>query len=155
MLYGNINNEGFEYLHPVLRKSIEFLKGKDFVSIEPQKIEIDGDNIFVSVMDSKSDYIENRIVEAHDKYIDIQFSPKGREIIGYSDRVDSLEVTENNLDTKDIVKFKNAVNEKFIRLEEGSYAIFFPSDVHRPACCIDEPEDIRKVVVKVKYELLK
>ena len=31
----------------------------------------------------------------------------------------------------------------------GSYAIFFPQDVHRPACIKNKETAIRKIVVKV------
>jgi YhcH/YjgK/YiaL family protein len=34
-------------------------------------------------------------------------------------------------------------------MTEGSYAIFFPQDVHRPGCIKNKATPIRKVVVKV------
>jgi YhcH/YjgK/YiaL family protein len=38
-------------------------------------------------------------------------------------------------------------------MNPGDFAIFFPSDVHRPACEVSGPETIRKVVVKVRFAL--
>jgi len=36
----------------------------------------------------------------------------------------------------------------------GSYAIFFPQDVHRPACHKTVATPIRKIVVKVAISVL-
>jgi len=38
-------------------------------------------------------------------------------------------------------------------MEAGSFAVFFPWDIHRPACAINEPASIRKVVVKIRLSL--
>ncbi len=155
MLFGNIYTEAEQHLHPVLKKAIEWLKDTDFSSLEPQKIVIDGDNMFVNILDATSDVVENKKVEAHNKYIDIQFSPNGGEIIGYGLFDESLEVTSDRLEEKDVINYATAKDEKFLVLDKGCYGIFFPSDLHRPGCCVDAPADIKKVVVKIKYELLK
>lgn len=156
MLFGNIHTEGFEHLHPALKKGFDFLKNTDFENMEPGKIEIDGDNIFAMISETNSDYHENRRMEAHVKYIDIQFSVSGNEIIGTGVMGDNLKVTEDKLEEKDIVFYDNAVNEELLTMEKGSYAVFFPCDLHRPNCCTNNtPAPIKKVIVKVKYELLK
>ncbi len=156
MLFGNVNTESFEHLHPVLKKACEFLKNTNFESMEPQKIEIDGDNMFAILSEPSSDFYKNRRVEAHNKYIDIQFSVSGNEIIGSGVKNDSLKAIEDKLEEKDVIFYDNAINEELLVMEKGSFAIFFPSDLHRPNCCTDEnPTQIKKVVVKIKYELLK
>ncbi len=156
MIFGNVHTEGFEHLHPVLQKAIKFLKETDFESLEPQKFEIDGDNMFATLMHAKSDYHDNRRVEAHVKYIDIQFSISGNEIIGTGVLDDTIKVTEENLEAKDIIFYDGAANEELLVMKKGSYAILFPVDLHRPNCCTDNtPADIKKVVVKIKHELLK
>lgn len=156
MIFGNIYSECEQHLHPALQKAINFLKETDFNNIKAQKIIIDGDNMYASIMDAKTDYKQNRRPEAHNKYIDIQFSISGGEIMGYGLYDEKLKVTENKLDEKDVIFYDGAINERFATMESGSYMILFPSDVHRPNCCVNEtPQAIRKVVVKVKYELLK
>ena len=37
----------------------------------------------------------------------------------------------------------------------GSYAVFFPEDVHRPFCQMDGPEDIKKIVIKIKLDTVR
>ncbi len=155
MLYGSIYSEGHQHLHPVLKKAIDFLKETDFSNMEPQKIEIDGDTIFANILSTTSNYVDEKKVEAHKKYIDIQFSPNGGEVIGCCPVSDELEVTNDRLEEKDVINYADGIDEEFLVMEKGSYGIFFPTDAHRPGCCLEEPEDIQKVVVKVKYEALK
>lgn len=35
-------------------------------------------------------------------------------------------------------------------MTDGCYAVFFPEDVHRPCCMMDAPEDVKKIVLKVR-----
>ncbi len=50
-------------------------------------------------------------------------------------------------DSKDCVFYGG--DASFIRLGEGTFAIFFPDDLHMPGTGVS-PSPVRKVVVKVK-----
>ncbi|MDU5262508.1 MAG: YhcH/YjgK/YiaL family protein, partial [Clostridium celatum] len=52
--------------------------------------------------------------------------------------------------------YKNNQNarETHLEMEEGSYAVFYPHDVHIPAIMKDESMIIRKIVIKVKVSTL-
>ena len=45
-------------------------------------------------------------------------------------------------------------NECFIEARPGCYSVFFPEDIHRPACASGQPMTVRKVVVKISVKLL-
>ena len=45
-------------------------------------------------------------------------------------------------------------NESTLTMTPGSFAVFFPSDVHRPGCLLDQSATVRKVVIKVRASLL-
>ncbi|WP_243152560.1 YhcH/YjgK/YiaL family protein [Clostridium butyricum] len=66
------------------------------------------------------------------------------------------EVDENLLETRDLIFYKNNENarETHLEMEEGSYAVFYPHDVHIPAIMKDESMTIRKIVIKVKVSTL-
>lgn len=66
------------------------------------------------------------------------------------------EVDENLLETRDLIFYKNNENarETHLEMEEGSYAVFYPHDVHIPAIMKDESMVIRKIVIKVKVSTL-
>ena len=50
--------------------------------------------------------------------------------------------------------FRSDVHEIMLPMTDGCYAIFFPEDVHRPCCMMDAPEDVKKIVLKVRVDSL-
>lgn len=154
MIYGNINNLGNKGTYPeIIYKALEYLKSKDFNNIEPGKYEIEGNNVYVSITDTKTDIVKNKKAESHVKYLDIQFSPNGDEIMGFAIDDGNNEIIENKLDEKDVLKYSIVNNEKFIKMNPNDFFVFYPWDIHRPGCTETEPKDIRKVIVKIKMDM--
>ena len=73
----------------------------------------------------------------------------------YPDRGDN-EVLKDCLEEKDTLYYKEnpGSGEVMLPLVPGSYGIFFPEDVHRPFCQVDGPEDIKKIVIKIRMSTL-
>ena len=92
--------------------------------------------------------------EVHREYIDVQFLVQGREKIGVASDTGKNAVAEDLLAQRDLLFYAGMENESTLTMTPGSFAVFFPSDVHRPACAFEQPETIRKVVVKVRLSLL-
>lgn len=155
MIYGNINNLGKLSAYPEkIQKALQYVKDNDFINMEAGKYEIEGQDMFVQVMDSNADIISNKRPEVHRKYIDLQFTPNGGEIFGFATDTGSNEVDEELFDIKDIKYYKSVENEIFIKTNPGDFFIFYPWDVHRPACVENGPKKIRKVVVKISMNIL-
>jgi len=127
--------------------AFEYLKNTDFSNIEPGKYEIDGDNIFAIVAEYNTKDESEGKLEAHKKYIDVQFVAKGKEFMGYAPLADQQVIDEYN-EQNDITFFIGA--KSFTQIDEGMFAIFFPDDVHLPGIKVDEKSFVKKVVVKVK-----
>jgi YhcH/YjgK/YiaL family protein len=100
-----------------------------------------------SKIDSKP--ISEGNLEAHRKYIDIQFLLSGEEILGYAP-VKGLTVVEEYDPQKDIAFFNTPKEITKVKLEPGLFCILFPDDAHLPGCHLAGPSDARKVVIKVK-----
>lgn len=160
MFYGNVNNDMFEQqiavLPEALRKAIRFLKETDLVSHEPGKfdIELDGMPVILQVLDLETAPRETLRPEIHRKNIDVQFlASGGPERAGYYSDDGTNEVEEDLLDTpRDILFYKSNPNapEGTIEMTPGTYAVYFPWDVHIPAIQTGSaPAPIRKIVVKV------
>jgi len=96
---------------------------------------------------------ENR-PEVHRRYIDIQYLAWGEEKIGIAIDTGNNKVSESLLEQRDIIFYHHCENESFIKMTPGSYAIFFPQDVHRPGCILQTASEIRKIVVKVALTAL-
>ena len=157
MIFGNIkSNENISSYPKAIQKAINYLKENDLVAMAPGRYELDGDNMILQVLDVETSERANLRPEVHRTYIDVQFLAKGKEKIGcYPDMGDN-EIDENLLETRDLIFYKNNENarETHLEMEEGSYAIFYPHDVHIPAIVKNESMIIRKIVIKVKISTL-
>ncbi len=163
MLYGNIYNEFFEKqcaLQPkALSDALHFLKETDLAHHEPGKFDLDLNGVpcILQVLDLKTGKRDTLRPEIHRKYIDVQFlAAGGPEDAGYYSDDGSNEVEEDLLNTpRDILFYKNnpRAREGRICLEVGSFACYFPWDVHIPAIQVGEDSaPICKIVVKVPLE---
>lgn len=151
MICGHINNleQDKPTLAQSLVKGLEYLKNTDFSKLEPGKYEIEGSTIYALVQHNQTAPKLERKVEAHRKYIDIQYLSSGEEIIGFALSNPANEVSEDLLEQKDAIFFKTAKDETDLVLTKGMYAILFPTDLHRPGCTYHNSLAVTKVVVKV------
>lgn len=155
MQFGNINNlENLSIYPKAIQCAINYLKETDFSSKEAGSYEVDGKKLFFQVVDTETGSIEERQAEIHRKYIDIHYSLEGNETIGFAVDSSNNKVKEDLLEERDILFYETAENENFVKMVPGSFAVFYPTDVHRPNCSEQEARKIRKVIAKVSVELL-
>lgn len=87
--------------------------------------------------------------EAHRKYIDIQFLLRGEERV----LVRPLETACCTMpydEGRDAAFYRHdEAGATELRLGNGYFVILFPDDAHEPQLCIDGPQPVRKIVVKV------
>lgn len=147
MIIDDIKNAGFyENVHPDFAKAFEFILTSDFSKLEDGKYEIKGDDIFAIVQQYKTKDKEEAILEAHKKYIDIQYISSGVELIGVSMLDKQTPVVSES--EKDLAFYEG--ESSFIKLKKGMFAIFFPHDLHMPGIKQDQSIAVKKVVLKVK-----
>ena len=162
MIYGNVNNEFFEQQAAVLPKPLKealfYLKNIDLVHHETGAFptEIGGVPMILQVMDLETKTRATCYPEVHRKYVDLQlFISGGPEVSTFfTDRGEEA-VKDDQLNTpRDILFYENrpetAKLEGSVIMEPGSYAIYFPWDVHIPGQCdANGPAKYRKIVLKV------
>ncbi len=147
MIIDHLDNvKHYRSLSERLKKGLEFLEEIDFDTIEPGRYNIEGDEVYAMVQEYETKTPENAKIEAHERYIDIQYVVKGEETMGYALLEDQDIKTPYNAE-KDVVFF-NAEYSKIL-LKEGMFGIFFPTDIHAPGLMTDAPKPVKKVVVKV------
>jgi biofilm protein TabA len=156
MFFGNIKNFGQDQkaLPAAIVKGLKYLKDTDFSKVAVGKYEIDGDKIFALVQEQQTEPKPERKAEAHVRMIDIQFVIDGTEMIGFGLPNAANVVLEDLLEQKDNIFYKNVQDEMELLLTPGTYAIFFPEEVHRPCCRYGAGSQLRKVVVKIAADLL-
>ena len=94
------------------------------------------------------------IIEAHNKYIDIQFTLKGAEGISIFDR-DRLIVSKEYDEIRDVILFEENAEMLMAYTNNlpGFFTMLFPEDAHRPGDKIRGIEEVKKVVIKVKVNM--
>jgi YhcH/YjgK/YiaL family protein len=132
-----------------IRRGLRFLAGTDINSLPAGRVDIDGDRMFALVQDYDTVPKAEKRPESHARYIDIQYVARGREAIGYAPLSGDNPVEENFFDSRDVQFFASVADESDLILGTGAYAVFYPTDIHRPGCIAGAPEKVRKVVVKI------
>lgn len=150
MIYDNLNNIAFyKGLSPDIYEGLKFLR-----LVSPD-IAVGTYQLTPNVKAIVSEYTTKEVnengYEAHQQNIDIQYLLKGKEQIACLP-VEELSETKSYSEETDAA-FYNVVSElspSTFDLRPGYFAIFFPQDGHMPQLCVLEPEDVKKVVVKVR-----
>ncbi len=135
-------------LNPLFAKAFDFLNSPALAALAQGRNEIDGDRLYVMVACSQGRGTHAAPLEAHRKYIDIQFTIAGSELIGWRD-VNQCCLGREAYDAAKDIEFFNDSPQAWITVEPKHFAIFFPSDAHAPLAGEGE---VVKAVVKVALE---
>ncbi len=132
-------------INPLFKQAFEFIQSNDLSKMEPGKTIIDGDKLFISVMEIDGKMPEAAKMESHVKYIDIQVVISGVETMGWTAIEHCTDAIEPYNAEKDLQFFTDKPST-FITVHPGEFAIFFPEDGHAPGI---GNGPIKKAVVKV------
>ena len=139
---------------PAWDLAFEFLKSLT-PEAEEKKYNLQGDDIFAIVMSYETKNPENALLETHRKYVDIQTVLVGSERMECFARDELIVDVPYNESTDAEFYKRTSPGSVGVDVFPGTFVMFFPHDAHMPALMVDEkPERIKKVVVKIKVELL-
>lgn len=148
MIFGNVNNlKEFPFLEEQIKECFEYAENNDLASFEKGSHEIDGERLFVNIVEYITTTPENRFWEAHKNYLDIHVMLHGTEQIdlNFIQNMDVKEFVEKD----DFLPMDGEKNSSVI-LRDGDFLICYPSDGHRTAIAVDGPESIKKAIFKVQ-----
>jgi len=138
------------YISEDLQKALDYIAGTDFSRLANGEYKIDGDRIFARVNTYRTAPRDEKRAEAHEAYIDVQYLARGEEAIWYCPRGVGEEVTVPYSPEKDIAFFSDPGEKDAVHMKEGTFAVFFPWELHRPGCTDEKASDVQKIVVKVR-----
>ncbi|MBG9377010.1 YhcH/YjgK/YiaL family protein [Panacibacter sp. DH6] len=137
----------FSILHPLFSKAFDWLNAAKNTNIEPGKYEIEGDKLFAIVQQYETSDATALHMEAHRKYIDIQYMIEGEELVGLA-FFDNQKIALPYDATKDFLEVSDPP-VCFAPLSAGNFMIFYPTDLHMPCVKVATPATVKKVVIKV------
>lgn len=132
MVVDNLSNAKHYFsLHPLFEKAFEYLKTQDLNQIETSSIQLKGDSLKVSVIETKMKTKSEAKLETHQQYIDIQIPLQQKETFGWRS-IAGLIYSAKGYDAKNDIEFFNDEPSTYFTLLPGEFAIFFPEDGHAP-----------------------
>ncbi|GAA4299051.1 YhcH/YjgK/YiaL family protein [Nibribacter koreensis] len=135
-------------LHPLFEQAFQFLRTTNLLQLSTGKHDLSGDQLFALVSEDKGVPQEQAKLEAHLKYIDIQYVVTGTDRMGWKNLSECSAPSEPYVDDKDIAFYPDRTNT-WLDVPAGSFTIFFPSDAHAPMATT---EVVKKVVLKIAVE---
>ncbi|HUZ46723.1 MAG TPA: YhcH/YjgK/YiaL family protein [Terriglobia bacterium] len=142
------NEERWRKLHPGFAAAFRFLRETKLDQLPDGRQEIDGSRLYALVVRGQGHGQEMAKMEAHRRYIDIQYSATAPDVVGWKQISTCRNPVGPYSEKKDIQFFLDAA-DSWVTVPQGSFAIFFPEDAHAPMA-VDGP--IHKVVVKVAVD---
>ncbi len=137
----------YKALHPGISKALDYLKNTDFMQMAVGRYELEGDKLTAIVNEYATVDAAAEQMEAHRKYIDVQYIVSGAEQMGIACFQNQTISKEYDVE-KDYLLVADAP-DYFIRVSPGMFTIFFPTDLHMPNLIDRESTTVRKVVMKV------
>lgn len=141
------NADIYGAIHPNIARGIAYLRGTDWQEKAPGRYDVDGDNVYAMIQEYETIRMEEGRWEAHQVYTDIQYIVQGAELMGCGDIQTFVPRTNYDAAT-DMSFFEGHAN--FLDMRAGMLAIFFPTDVHMPKIQIALPQQVKKIVLKVR-----
>jgi len=142
------NEERLRKLHPGFGAAFQFLRGTDLHQLPEGRREIDGSRLYALVVRGQGRGQKGAKLEVHRRYIDIQYSLTGPDVIGWKQISTCRNPVEDYNETKDIQFFLDD-SDSWVTIPQESFGIYFPQDAHAPMAA-EGP--IHKVVVKVAVD---
>jgi len=155
MIFAKLNSEP-EFLScpRAIRRALLYLREADLMAMPLGRHDIQGDEMFLNLMEMTTHPFEGSHPEVHRRYIDLMYWPEGGERAGVAPYLGTEKVFEARPEN-DITLLEGVENEFFLTATAGCYAVYFPWDAHRPGLMLgDSPATSRKAVVKISAALL-
>ena len=137
--------ERYYALHPDMELAFAFLA--EAPDLEPGRYELEH-GLFATVSEGDTRQIDGILLEAHRKYIDLQYCIAGGERMAWA------QVQELNLQEEDAEhdNYFYAGTSTALAIRPGMFYVMFPSDGHKAGCHQEFPKHYRKVVVKIPLQ---
>ncbi len=130
-------------------KAFQFLRTQNLENLKPGTYIIDSNNVIATVSEVSPKQKDSTNWEAHRNFNDLQYIINGKASMGIA--------SISGLAAKVIIPYTPADNEtfsvddgKYYVAEPGTFFIFTPKEIHRPAFRVPGFDKIKKIVIKVR-----
>lgn len=151
----SINQEEFSRQYHLNNKywdeAFNYIKTTDLASIAPGTYIIDSNNVYAIIAELKPNPKEQVKWEAHRNFNDLQYIIKGKAMMGVAKVASASAAITMPYDPKTDNENFTVSGEKYYDATPGTFFIFSPKEMHRPAFKAEGYDDaIKKIVIKVR-----
>ena len=148
MIFGNIQNlKEYFFLEDGVFECFRYAKEHDLDGFRKGSHEIEGQRLFVNIVEYETVEAEKRFWEAHREYLDIHLMLEGEEQIDLN-FIQNTDV-KDYVQEDDFLPMEGKKNGSVI-LREGDFLICYPGDAHRTAVAVEGSKKIKKAIFKVR-----
>lgn len=155
MIFGHISSpDTYQHLlaHPIWKQCFDWLKTVD--ANTPAGIQkLKGDDLVVNVHGYDTLPQADCRFESHRHVLDLQYCLRGGELIDWELASRLLPAAPYD-EVKDVQFYQPAAVKTVLHMLPGHFAIFHPSDAHRPKCVDGIHPETFKLVIKVRIAAL-
>ena len=141
------NNEKTK-LDDKIEKAIAFVSKVDVEKAAIGRYDIDQTSYYMIQEYTTKNKLECRL-ESHRDYVDVQWIIKGREEID-TVSIANLVIEEEYNSEKDVMFWKRPMRMQKNILGPNSYVVLYPENAHMPCIEVENPMQIKKIVIKIK-----
>jgi biofilm protein TabA len=135
----------YSSLHPRFPQAFRFLNGLHAQEFGSGRIELEGSSLYALASTQQGKSAAGAFLEAHRRYIDIQYVVSGVEKMGWRPLSLCTQV-KTPYDPEKEIEFFADQPVNWCAVQPGMAAIFFPEDAHAPMVSEDV---IHKIILKV------
>ncbi|MGL5245178.1 MAG: YhcH/YjgK/YiaL family protein [Sarcina sp.] len=139
--------KNYKYLEESILECLLYAKENDLVNFDTACYKIDGDRLFVNIVEYETQNREDRFWEAHKKYVDLHLMLRGKEIIDIN-FIDNLKIKDYE-EESDFLPLEGE-QSAYVTLEDNDFLVCYPEDAHRTAIKVGGQEKIKKAIFKIK-----
>lgn len=129
----------------------KFLAETDPATLEPgKKVVLVEGRLWINPLEYTPKSAEETKIEAHKKFIDLQYTFVGNELMGVAGKVEPI----NDYDpVKDRTNYRTEEEIVYSPADSDRFFLYFPKDMHQPSVRANEnPGVSRKLVGKIEYK---
>ena len=133
-------------LHPLFQKANDFLMLAERQGFPEGRYPLDGEKLIAIVTTGDREF--GAQLEAHRRYIDIQYIMSGIDRIGWRSVASCQDIASAYAAEQDKIFFADTP-VTWVDVQPGCFAIFFPNDAHVP---LSGEGPVKKIIIKVEVE---
>lgn len=151
MIYDEmINARQYQGIHPGIDVVLEEMQKYTADNYPEGKVLLDGEKLFLIFGRYETQSPKDALTEAHQQYIDVMYMVEGEEIVYVKPVSRMKKVTKPYDESVDALLGETDHDAAPVRLEPGCFVVLFPQDAHAPACYVEGPTAVKKIIGKIR-----